>query len=411
MSRPSVSWSCRYVSTFAMTCASCARFLSSQKTAGAPVARARRHRELDPVADRRCPSSGTCGRCRPARPSARAASRRSRPRRRGSCRSPGAMKVLSCEPYSSAFCAMRPTFGTLPIVAGLSAPCLLAVLDDLPVHRRVAAVGDHRLRVVELPVRAPHLARLADDDRHGRVDDDVVRDVQVRDALVRVDHRERRARRVDGLDVGLDLRLLLRRQRLDLRVEVAEAVVRVHAELLERGGVLLEDVLVEDGHGVAEHDGVGDLHHGGLEVQREQDAVASSRPRSAPRRTCAARGRSSPSVSMISPSSSGAFFLRTVIGAVGGDELDPVVGRLLDRDGVLAAVEVARRSCARRGPSTPGSRRRACAGSSSRTPSPTSGERRSELPSRSTGFTALPEDLARSAPGWPSRRRPSGASG
>ena len=34
-------------------------------------------------------------------------------------------KVLSCEPYSSAFCAIRPTFGVVPIVAGSKAPCSL----------------------------------------------------------------------------------------------------------------------------------------------------------------------------------------------------------------------------------------------------------------------------------------------
>ncbi|CSD26047.1 Uncharacterised protein [Vibrio cholerae] len=35
------------------------------------------------------------------------------------------IKVLSCEPYSSAFCAIRPTLGTLPIVVGSNAPCCL----------------------------------------------------------------------------------------------------------------------------------------------------------------------------------------------------------------------------------------------------------------------------------------------
>ena len=34
----------------------------------------------------------------------------------------GISKVLSCEPYSSAACAIRPTFGTEPIVAGSKAP-------------------------------------------------------------------------------------------------------------------------------------------------------------------------------------------------------------------------------------------------------------------------------------------------
>ena len=36
--------------------------------------------------------------------------------------STGISKVLSCEPYSSAFCAMSPTLGTEPIVAGSNAP-------------------------------------------------------------------------------------------------------------------------------------------------------------------------------------------------------------------------------------------------------------------------------------------------
>ena len=36
---------------------------------------------------------------------------------------PSISKVLSCEPYSSAFCAIRPTLGVVPIVAGSNAPC------------------------------------------------------------------------------------------------------------------------------------------------------------------------------------------------------------------------------------------------------------------------------------------------
>ena len=36
---------------------------------------------------------------------------------------PGAMKVLSWLPYSSAFLAMRPTLDTLPMVAGSNWPC------------------------------------------------------------------------------------------------------------------------------------------------------------------------------------------------------------------------------------------------------------------------------------------------
>ena len=34
----------------------------------------------------------------------------------------GISNVLSCEPYSSAACAINPTFGTVPIVVGSNAP-------------------------------------------------------------------------------------------------------------------------------------------------------------------------------------------------------------------------------------------------------------------------------------------------
>src|SRR5690606_27054715 len=37
----------------------------------------------------------------------------------------GISKVLSCEPYSSAFCAISPTLGTVPMVVGSKAPCSL----------------------------------------------------------------------------------------------------------------------------------------------------------------------------------------------------------------------------------------------------------------------------------------------
>ena len=42
--------------------------------------------------------------------------------------STGISNVLSCEPYSSAFCAMRPTLGTEPIVAGIERAVGLAVV-------------------------------------------------------------------------------------------------------------------------------------------------------------------------------------------------------------------------------------------------------------------------------------------
>ena len=116
ISRPAVSWSVRYCSTFWINWRSWARSLSSQNTAGAPEARARvtasltqsrigaslawQARQMSPVwtvcSSRTLPSAATT-RITP---------------------SLGTSNVLSCEPYSSAFLAISPTFETLPMVTG-----------------------------------------------------------------------------------------------------------------------------------------------------------------------------------------------------------------------------------------------------------------------------------------------------
>ena len=75
-----------------------------------------------------------------------------------------------------------------------------------------------------------------------------------------------------GVQIALDLFLLGLRQRGDLVVQIDHAVVDVDAQFLEQLAVLLERFLVEDLDAVAEHDGVRDLHHGGLHVQREHHA-------------------------------------------------------------------------------------------------------------------------------------------
>ena len=65
-------------------------------------------------------------------------------------------------------------------------------------------------------------------------------------------------------------------QKREVIQEVTEAMVRIDAELLERVGMLREQVLEVDPHGVAEDDRVADLHHRGLHVQREEHAGLAS---------------------------------------------------------------------------------------------------------------------------------------
>ncbi|MCY1542633.1 hypothetical protein D9M68_783900 [compost metagenome] len=126
MSRPVRSWSCRYSSTFLRSSRSWARSGSSQKMAGVSDRRARVTASLTQSrigaslvwqARQMSPASTSC--CISTVPSA--ATTRMVP-------SAVISKVLSWEPYSSAFCAIRPTFGTLPMVVGSKAPLVLQKL-------------------------------------------------------------------------------------------------------------------------------------------------------------------------------------------------------------------------------------------------------------------------------------------
>src|SRR5690625_3733434 len=120
ISRPSVSCSGKYAFTFSMIWASWARSASNQKMGGVWVARARVTasltqsrtgtslvwvaRQMSPVAPwwliSTLPAASTTS----------------------TVPSYSMMKVLSWEPYSSAFWAIIPTLGTVPMVVGSNAP-------------------------------------------------------------------------------------------------------------------------------------------------------------------------------------------------------------------------------------------------------------------------------------------------
>ena len=156
---------------------------------------------------------------------------------------------------------------------GVEGAVLFAEVDRGGVDAGVAAVGDNAEGVLALAGGIPHLAGGADHRGHRGVDDHVRRDVKIGDALVGVDHRDGGAGGEAGGDGGLDGGFLVGGEFLDFAEEVAEAVVQIDAEGGEGGGVFREEVFEEDADGEAEHDGVGDLHHRGLEVEGEEGAV------------------------------------------------------------------------------------------------------------------------------------------
>ena len=106
-----------------MTCASWARAASSQNTAGVLLRRARSTASLT----QSWIGASLVWHMRQISPASTACSKTTVPASSVTLTTPSAAiwKVLSCEPYSSAFCAIRPTFGTEPMVAGSKAPCAL----------------------------------------------------------------------------------------------------------------------------------------------------------------------------------------------------------------------------------------------------------------------------------------------
>ena len=173
-----------------------------------------------------------------------------------------------------------------------------------------------------------------------RVDDDVARHVQVGDALVGVDHGQRGALRPAAASTAARIGLAVSAQRVGgAEQDAAEAVVGSSA----RGSRSASPCSAKSSgknacDDVAEDDRVGDLHHGGLEVDREQHVVGLGPRRSARRGTRCSAATSMTVASTTSPASTGHRLLEHRDGAVVGDVLDAqrVVGLRSPTDFSLA---------------------------------------------------------------------------
>ena len=198
---PSVSSAASAGRTFFSTSASCARVSSSQNTAGAPVARAR------------STASSTqfrIGRVlRLAHPPDVAGLDVVREQHRAGLvddahrAGRGDLEGLVVRAVLLGLLRHQPDVRRRAHRRRVERAVLPAVVDGLGVERRVGRVRDDELGVLLLAVGVPHLPGRADRGRHRRVDDDVARHVQVGDAAVGVDHRDRRAGGDRGLDTAL----------------------------------------------------------------------------------------------------------------------------------------------------------------------------------------------------------------
>ena len=155
---------------------------------------------------------------------------------------------------------------------GIKRAIFAAKINHGLINRRVATVGNHREGVLRLALGIPHLAAIADHRGHRGVDDHIARHMEVRDAFVGIHHREGWARGEGGFQITLDRGFFVGGEFFDLREQVAEAVVKIDAQFVDRGGVARDELAEENLHGMAEKNRVRDLHHRRFEVEREKNA-------------------------------------------------------------------------------------------------------------------------------------------
>mmetsp|Transcript_13450 Transcript_13450/g.32088 ORF Transcript_13450/g.32088 Transcript_13450/m.32088 type:complete len:275 (-) Transcript_13450:1144-1968(-) len=167
-------------------------------------------------------------------------------------------------------CSHEPDVGRGAYLGRIQLAILLAILDHSCVDAGVAPIWKHELRVAQGIFLGPHAPCIADCCGHGGIHNDVGRHMQVGDATTAIHIRQGRPLVVACHEVRFDLGLL--GMPSNLGVDVANAVVRIHAQLLEKGSMLLESILVEDLHAVAEENWVRNFHHGRLEVQAEDSS-------------------------------------------------------------------------------------------------------------------------------------------
>mmetsp|Transcript_53220 Transcript_53220/g.116826 ORF Transcript_53220/g.116826 Transcript_53220/m.116826 type:complete len:415 (+) Transcript_53220:887-2131(+) len=160
----------------------------------------------------------------------------------------------------------------------------LAKFDCLLENPRVAPIRNQGLGIAEvgipgtrLGIRTPHTTSQAihttNHAGHRGVHNDVAGHVEVGNAAVGINHGELGPGSVHCIDVGHDLLLLALRQFGDLLEHVAEPLCRICAHLLKRCLVLFPDILEKHCDGMAEDNWIGNLHHGSLQMQGQQDVL------------------------------------------------------------------------------------------------------------------------------------------
>ena len=97
--------------------------------------------------------------------------------------------------------------------------------------------------------------------------------MQVSDPFIRIHHGQFRTFCISGLDVSFNFSFFVSRQRFNLEVKISQTHSGGDAKLFESGSMLLKNILKIDFYNVPKKDRIGNFHHGGFKVQRQQQII------------------------------------------------------------------------------------------------------------------------------------------
>ena len=147
---------------------------------------------------------------------------------------------------------------------GIKCSVLFAKIDRSLIDPCIGPVRNNEFRILLITIWPPHLSRSADGRGHRCIDDDVARDVEIGNPLVRVHHGKIRTILIDTLNVCLDFGPLRFGESRDLGKDVTQPIVDIHSQRIKSSCVFIKDGLVENGDRMTEDDRVRYLHHRSL---------------------------------------------------------------------------------------------------------------------------------------------------
>ena len=92
--------------------------------------------------------------------------------------------------------------------------------------------------------------------------------MKVRDALVRVHHRQLRSILDAGFNIGFDFFLFVGRQTFYLGINIAQTVIGVDSQLFKSTRVLFKHIGKNNRNAMTKDDRIRNFHHSGLHMQR-----------------------------------------------------------------------------------------------------------------------------------------------